>query len=60
MEEEGGCLQAQGIDNNNGGVSGGRRARGISNNDKGVDGRQGIDVAFEGSEMTTEVAGAQR
>ena len=52
------CLWAQGIDDNDGGIGGGRRAQGISNDDGGVGGGQGIDNTSEGSETTTEAAGA--
>ena len=50
------CLWAQGIDNKNDGISGGRRARGFSNDDRGVGRGQGIGNASEGLETTTEAA----
>ena len=51
-------LRAQGIDDDNGGVGRGRRARGLSDNDVGVSGGRGIYNVSEGSETTTEAAGA--
>ena len=56
--EAGVCVQAQGIDND-GGVGRERRARGLSNNNRGIGRGQGIDKFSEGSETTTEAAGAQ-
>ena len=50
------CLRAQGIDNDNGGLGGGRRARGLSNNDGGVVGGRGIYNAYKESETMTELA----
>ena len=41
------CLRAQGIDNNDGGVSGGRWAWELSNNNAGVGGGKSIDDAPE-------------
>ena len=52
-------LWAQGIDNGNGGVGGGRWARGLRDNIGGVGGVRGIDDASEGLETTKEAAGAQ-
>ena len=51
------CLWAQGIDDDDGSVGGGRRAQGISEDDGGVGGGRGIDDAYEVSETTTEAAG---
>ena len=47
-------LRAQGIDDNDGGVGGGKQARGLSDNDGGVSKGIGIYDASEGSETTTE------
>ena len=51
------CLRVQGIDNDKGGVGGGRWARGLSDNDRGVGGGRGIDDAYEGLKTTMEAAG---
>ena len=48
------CLQAQVIDDNDGGIGGVRREQGLSNNNGGVGGGLGIYDASEVSEMTTE------
>ena len=53
------CLRAEGIDNNNGGVIRVRRSKGLNGNDGGVGRGQGIRDASEGSETTTEAAGAR-
>ena len=49
------CLQAQGIDNNDGGVGKERRVRGLYDNDRGVGRGRGIDDASKVSDTTTEV-----
>ena len=48
------CLQAQGINNNDGGLGRVIRARGISNNNEGVGRGRGIYDTSEGTETTTE------
>ena len=48
------CLQAQVIDDNDGGISGRRRALGLNENDGGVGRGQGIDDTSEVSETTKE------
>ena len=50
------CLQAQGIDNDNGGIGRVRLGRGLSNDDGGVGRGRGIDNAYEGLEKTAEAA----
>ena len=54
------CLQTQGINNNNSGVSRVRRFRGLSNNNGGFGRGRGIRDASEGLETTTVAAGARR
>ena len=54
------CLQAQGIDDEDGGISRVRRAHGLGNNDRGIVRGRGIRNASEGSETTTEEAGARQ
>ena len=54
------CLQAQGIDSNEGSVGGGRWAQGLSGNYGGVERGRGIDDMSEGLERTTEVVGDRR
>ena len=54
------CLWAQGIDNDDGGVSGLRRALGLSDEDRGIIRGRGLRDAPEGLETTTEAAGARR
>ena len=53
-------LQAQGIDDDNGGVKRVRRARGLSNDNLGVGRGKGIYDTSIGSETTTEAAGARK
>ena len=53
------CLKAQGIDNNDGGVGGGRRAQGFSKNYRGISGGRVIYNASEGLEKMTEAARIQ-
>ena len=48
------CLESRGIDDNDDGVCGRRRAQGLSNNNGGVSGGQGIDDASDGSETTMD------
>ena len=50
------CLQAQGIDNDDGVVGRVRQARGLSDDNGGVGRGQGIDNASKGLETTTEAA----
>ena len=50
------CLQAQGIDNKNGGIGKVRWDHGISDDDEGVGRGQILDDVSEGLEITTEVA----
>ena len=50
-------LWDQVVDNNNGGVGGGRWAKGISNENGCVGRGRGIDDTSEGLEMTTEAVG---
>ena len=54
------CLRAQGIDDKDGCVIRLRRAHGISNDSGGVGRGRGIHDASEGSETTTEAAGARQ
>ena len=54
------CLQAEGIDENNGGVRRLRRAKGLRYNNGGVGRGQGIHDASEESETTADVAGDRR
>ena len=54
------CLRAEGIDKNNSGARRGIRAIGISNDGEGVGRGREIYDASEGSETTTEAAGARR
>ena len=54
------CLQARGIDNDNGGVVRVRRASRLSNYNGGIGRGRGIRNASEGPETTTEAAGARR
>ena len=51
------CLQADGIDKNDGGVGRVRRAKGLRNDDIVVGRGQGIRNASEGTEKMTEAAG---
>ena len=53
-------LRDQGIDNDDGGVGRVRWARRLSNDDGGVGRGRGIYDASEGSETTTEAAGARQ
>ena len=53
------CLQVQGIDNDGGGIGGGKRAQGTSDNNIGVGGGRGIDNKSEVSETTAEAARIQ-
>ena len=50
------CLQAQGIDEDNGGVGRLRLARRLSDDDRSVGRGRVIDNASEGSETTAEAA----
>ena len=54
------CLRSQVIDDDDGGVGGGRRARGLRENDGGVSGGQEIDNESKGSETTVEAEGARQ
>ena len=54
------CLQAQVIDDDDGGLSGGIRDQGLSDNNGGVGGGRGIYDASELLETTAEAAGARQ
>ena len=54
------CLRDQGINNNYGSVGRVRQAKGLSKDDGGVGWGRGIRDASEGSETTTEAAGARQ
>ena len=60
MKEAAVCLQAQGIDNDDGGVRRVRQDRGLSDNDGNIVIGQGTDDASEGLETTPEAARYQR
>ena len=51
------CLRSQGIEEDNGGVGGGRWSRGLSDNDGGVGRGRGINDASEVLETMTEAEG---
>ena len=53
-------LQTQYFDDDDGSVGRVRRARGISNNNRGIERGRGIYDVSEGSETTTDAAGARR
>ena len=57
MAEATACLQAQGIDNKNGGLGRVRRARRLSNDNGGVDRGRVIENVSKGLETTTEAEG---
>ena len=60
MAEAAVCLRSQIIDDDAGGVNGGRRAWGLSNDNGGVGGGRGIDDVYEVSETTAETTGYRR
>ena len=51
------CLQAKGIDDDNGGVGRRRQDQKLSDDDGGVGRGRGIEYTSEGLETTTEAAG---